>query len=166
MISAAGIKDQELAIIAEGPGVNHPSVARGCDLAAWPGGDGKALLGAADAVRSAKIADFDPIHRQRQHSLGGCEGNRRAQPPGIPERGEVGPAFAPVLVTGPGRRACRPGRGIETLAELDDKLIEALGLAAELRGTRALLAERLLRLRLPPLTRIDHQRQPLPVVGD
>ena len=39
MISAAGIKDQELAIIAERTRVNHPSVAGGGDLAAGAGAD-------------------------------------------------------------------------------------------------------------------------------
>src|SRR5262252_4327024 len=39
MISAAGIKDQELAIIAERTRINHPSVAGGGDLAAGAGAD-------------------------------------------------------------------------------------------------------------------------------
>ena len=63
MISAAGIKDQELAIITEGAGIDHPSVARSCDLAAGPGGNGYALFRAPEPVRGAEFPDSGAIHR-------------------------------------------------------------------------------------------------------
>ena len=63
MIPAAGIKDQELAIIAEGSGIHHPAITRSRDLAARPGGDREALFGASDAVRGAKFLDSHPIGR-------------------------------------------------------------------------------------------------------
>src|SRR5262245_65600496 len=57
MISAAGIKDQELAIIAEGAGVNHKSIARSRDLLPRAGGDRYTLFRPAEAVRGAKFLD-------------------------------------------------------------------------------------------------------------
>src|SRR5258707_14969179 len=78
MISAAGIKDQELAIIAEGAGVNHPSIARSRDLAARAGRDRYTLFGASEAVGGPKFPDSGAVDRQRQHSLGRSKGNGRA----------------------------------------------------------------------------------------
>jgi hypothetical protein len=63
MISAAGIKDQELAIIAEGAGVNHPSVARSRDLAARAGSDRYTLFGASEAVGGPKFLDSGAVDR-------------------------------------------------------------------------------------------------------
>ena len=40
MIAAAGIQDQELAVIAERPGINNPAIAGGGDLGAGAGRDG------------------------------------------------------------------------------------------------------------------------------
>ena len=65
MISAAGIKDQELAIIAERTRINHPSIARGRDLAARTGGYRYALFRAPEAVRGAKFLDSRAVGRQR-----------------------------------------------------------------------------------------------------
>src|SRR4029453_17188329 len=92
MISAAGIKDQELAIIAEGAGVNHPAIAGRRDLPPRAGGDRYTLFGPAEAVRSAKFLDSGAVDRQRQHSLGRSKGDGRAQPPRILERGDGRPA--------------------------------------------------------------------------
>src|SRR5258707_12862234 len=64
MISAAGIKDQELAIIAEGTRINHPSIARGRDLAARPGGHRYAFFRAPQAVGGAKFLDSRAVDRQ------------------------------------------------------------------------------------------------------
>ena len=70
MISAAGIKDQELAVIAERPGVNNPAITGSGDLPPGRAAIDSALFGAPDAVRSPEFPDFDAIDRQRQHSLG------------------------------------------------------------------------------------------------
>ncbi len=83
MIPAAGIQDQELAVSAEGPGINHPAVARSRDLGAGPGGDRQALFGAAEAVGGAEFPDSHAVDRQRQQALGGREGDRRGEPAGV-----------------------------------------------------------------------------------
>src|SRR6266542_5952674 len=147
MISAAGIKDQELAIIAERAGVNHPSIARSRDLAPRAGGDRYALFGAAEAVRGAKFPDSGAIDRQRQHSLGRSKGDGRAQPPRILERGKVRPPARglPVLARA-GRRPRGAGGSVETPFELDDQLIEIFRLTRQLRGALAFIAEGLFRL--------------------
>ena len=57
MISAAGIKDQDLAVIAEGTSINNPPIAWRRDLGAGPGGDGNALFGATEAVGNPEFPD-------------------------------------------------------------------------------------------------------------
>src|SRR5262247_4854724 len=148
MISTAGIKDHELAIIAEGAGVNHPSIARGRDLAPRAGGDRYTLFGPADAVRSAKFLDSGAVDRQRQHSLGRSKGDGRAQPPRILERGKVRSAARRLALLA--RAHGRPrgtGGSVETPFELDDQLIEIFRLTRQVRGALAFIAEGLLRLR-------------------
>src|SRR5262245_3518122 len=165
MISAAGIKDQELAIIAEGAGVNHPSIAWGRDLAPRAGGDRYALFGTAEAVRGAKFLDSGAVDRQRQHSLGRSKGDGRAQPPRILERGKVRPAARRLAVLARARgRPRRAGGGVETPFELDDQLIEVFRLTRQLRGALAFTAERLFRLRQAFLTLVDEQGQTLALV--
>ena len=83
MISAAGIKDQDLAVIAEGTGINHPAVTRRDDLGRGPGGNGKALFGAAEAVGSPEFLDPGAVNRKRQTSAGGGECDRRGEPAGV-----------------------------------------------------------------------------------
>ena len=63
MIPAAGVQDQELSVGSERTRVNDEPVARGCDLGAGPGRDGKALFGPSHAVRVAEIPDFNPVNR-------------------------------------------------------------------------------------------------------
>ena len=99
MIPAAGIKDQELAVIAEGSGINHPAVTRRRDLGGGPGGDGNALFGAAQAVGSPEFPDPGAVDRQRQAATGRGEGDRRRKPAGIVEGGQIDS-----VVLGLGRR--------------------------------------------------------------
>ena len=70
MISAAGIKYQDLAVIAEGSGINHPSVTRSGDRGTGPGRNGYAFFRAAGAVRSPEFLDPGAINRKRQLSTG------------------------------------------------------------------------------------------------
>src|SRR5262249_47627647 len=111
MISAAGIKDQELAIIAERTRINHPSVARGRDLAGRPGGDRYALFRATEAVGGAKFLDSRAVDRQRERAFGGSKSNRWGEPAGIIQRGEVGPAAGRLGLFARARRRAPHGRG-------------------------------------------------------
>src|SRR4029077_282106 len=63
MIPAPGIEDQELSVAAERPGVNNPSVTRGCDLGAGPACQRNAFFGATRAVGTAKIANLAAVYR-------------------------------------------------------------------------------------------------------
>src|SRR5262249_40432615 len=150
-----GIKDQELAVIAEGAGINHPTVARGGDLTAGPGRDRQPLFAPPDAVRSAKFPDFHATYGQRQHPLGGREADRRSEPAGVAQRRQARPAVASAVVSGARRRPRRSRGRVEGLLELDDKLIEVLGLAGQLRGALALVAELPFRLGLAFLPFLD-----------
>src|SRR3954469_25743495 len=89
MIAATGIKDQELAVIAERSSVDNPPIARGCDLGARPGGDREPLLGATDPIRGPIILDSHAVDRQRQKPLGGGKGNRRRKPAGVLQCGQT-----------------------------------------------------------------------------
>src|SRR6266853_5071724 len=91
MIAASGIEDQELAVITEGAGIDYPAVAGGGNLGPRPGRDGEALFGAADPVGTPEFLDSDAIDRQREQPLGGREGDRRREPPGVLEGGQIGP---------------------------------------------------------------------------
>src|SRR5262249_9268180 len=167
MISAAGIKDQELAIIAERTRINHPSVARGPDLAGRPGGDRYALFRATEAVGGAKFLDSRAVDRQRERAFGGSKSKRWGEPAGIIQRGEVGPPAGRLGLFARARgRARRTGGGIETLFELGDQLCEIFRLASQLRRALALLAQRLLRLGQPLLPLLDEHREALTFVGE
>ena len=76
MITATSIKDQELAIIAERPRINHPAVTRSCDLAAGAPREGEAFFRAAVPIGSPELLDSVPAHRKRQETFGRREGNR------------------------------------------------------------------------------------------
>src|SRR6185295_12705461 len=89
MISATGIKDQDLAVIAEGCRINHPSVTGRGDLGPRPGGDALALFGAPDPVWGAEFANPGAVDRQRQASAGCSEADGRGEPTRIVERGEI-----------------------------------------------------------------------------
>src|SRR5262249_38357967 len=139
MISAAGIKDQELAIIAEGAGVNYPPVARSRDLTARAGGDGYALFGTAKAVRGPKFLDSGAVDRQRQHSLGRSKGNGRAQPPRILECGEIGPTARRLTVLARARGRPRgAGGGGEAPVRLGDQPVRLFRPTPPLRAHPAL----------------------------
>src|ERR1700754_1535370 len=58
MIPAPGIEDQELSVAAERTGINNPAITRGCDLCTGARCQRNAFFCAADAVRSAKIANL------------------------------------------------------------------------------------------------------------
>src|SRR5580692_2562014 len=124
MIAAAGIEDQELAVIAERPGIDHPAVAGCGDLGARTGRHGETLFGASDAVRSAKLLDSDPVDRQRNPAFGGGEGDGRHQAAGIVEGGEIRTSFASLVLAG----APIAARGPRTLLELCNQVLEAVGL--------------------------------------
>src|ERR1700722_19459821 len=101
MIAAAGIEDQELAVITERPGIDHPAVAGGGDLGAWTGRHGDAFLGASDAVGSAKLLYSHAVDGERKPALGGREGDGRRQAAGIAQRGETRTSFTPLVLAGP-----------------------------------------------------------------
>src|ERR1700749_2597876 len=66
MIPATGVEDQELSVAAKRPGVNNPSITRGCYLGADPGCQGNAFFYAPCAVGTAKIANPGAVNRQRK----------------------------------------------------------------------------------------------------
>src|SRR5712692_4011602 len=159
MIPAARIKDQELAIIAEEPGINHPSITRSRDLGARPGGNRQALFGASEAVGGPKFPDSHPAGGQWQLALGRSERDRRGQTTGVAQRREVGPAIRRPAILG--RAGSRAGAGFETLFELGDQVLQIRGLSRELSRALALVGERLLGFPLPLLALVDQQRQAL-----
>src|ERR1700754_5335389 len=55
MIPATGFEDQELSVAAERAGIDHPAVARRCDLRTGLGCQRNALLDPADPVGTAKV---------------------------------------------------------------------------------------------------------------
>src|SRR5882757_4874851 len=144
MIAAAGIEDQELAVIAERAGVDHPAVARGGNLCARTGRHSETLFAAADAVRRTELLDSHAIDGHRQSALGGREGDGRHHAARIAEGGEIGASFAGFVLawasaaTGGARPRFEPG----------DQVLEAVSLVAELRGALTFLVERPLALDL------------------
>src|SRR5258708_21767013 len=135
MIAAAGIEDQELAVIAEHPRINHPAVARGGDLRARTGRDRKALFGASEPVRSAKFLDSHAIDRERQPALGGHEGDGRRQAARLAPQSRARTT---------GFVLARAAREAETLLELGDQVLEDVGLVRELSGELPLTRAHLL----------------------
>src|SRR5262249_13192413 len=165
MISAAGIKDQELAIIAEGAGVNHPSIAWRRDLAPRPGGDGYALFGTPESARGPKFLVSAAVDRHRRHSLAPAKAMAGAQPTRFLRPCKFGPAARRLAVLARARGRSRgTGGGVETPFELDDQLIEIFRLTRQLRGALAFIAEGLFRLRQAFLTLVDEQGQTLALV--
>src|ERR1700753_4262081 len=63
MIPATGVEDQELSVAAKRPGVNNPSITRGCDLGPGPGRQRNALFYATRAIGTAKFANLDAVNR-------------------------------------------------------------------------------------------------------
>ena len=133
MISAAGIKDQDLAVIAEGCGINHPAVTRSRDLGTGPGGDGKALFGASQAVRSPEFPNPDAVNRKRQMSTRRGKSNRRRQPSGVLRAARsIRPSLAfprPRRAAGGARRAAC--RAVEALLDFADQIFEIVDLAGQ-----------------------------------
>src|SRR5262245_53538940 len=83
MISAPRIEDQELAVTAERPCINHPSITRCRDLRAGPGRDGKAFFGASDVVRAAEFSDSHPVDGQWKQTACRGKGDGRPDSSGI-----------------------------------------------------------------------------------
>ena len=63
MIPAADVKDQELAIRPERPGIDHPAVGRCRDLGARARSDGKPFFSTAVAIRGPEFLQFDAVNR-------------------------------------------------------------------------------------------------------
>src|SRR5208282_2178728 len=130
MIAAAGVQYQELPITAKWAGVNDPTVAWGGDLRPGAGGDGESLLGSAEAVGGAKLADSHAVHRQAQVPACGSERYRRGEAAGIVERGDVGSP----LLGGAGGDVSRAGGAVEARFELADQVLETVDLARQVGG--------------------------------
>src|SRR5581483_5848691 len=80
MIPAAGIKDQDLAVIAEGSRIDDPTVAWRRHLGTGPGCDCQPFFSSAELVRGAKFTDSDPADRKRQPAARLSKRNRRGKP--------------------------------------------------------------------------------------
>src|SRR3954470_16206197 len=89
MISATSVQDQELSVGSERPRIDNPAVGRRRHLGASPAGERNTLLGSAETVRHAEIANPDPAERQWYPPPGGSERNRRRKAARIVQRGEA-----------------------------------------------------------------------------
>src|SRR5262245_20346479 len=126
MIPATGIEDQELSVAAEGPSVNNPAIARGCDLATDLGGQRNAFFHATGAVGTAKIAKLGAINRVSEKPLGGGKGDRRALPGGVLESPQIRLAARGsrgALLDGGGGRF---GGAFQVLLHLGDQALQAV----------------------------------------
>ena len=85
-----------------------------------------------------KFSNFDAVDRQRQQSLGRRKGNRRRQPAGILECGEVRPAVGLLVVAGAGRGARPRGVRVEALFQLGDQILQIVRLPRQRGGALAL----------------------------
>ena len=90
------------------------------------------------AVPNSRI--LDSVHRQRQAAARRGERDRRGQPPGVVEGGNVRPAL---LGRARGEMGGAVG-AVEVGLELADEVLEAVDLAGEVGGALAFAIERLL----------------------
>src|SRR3984957_20559405 len=106
------------------------------------GCDGQSLLSSAAAVRGAELANPRPIDRQMQMPAIRRERNRRREPAGVLQSGQIGTRG--VFLDGAGVETGLPGRGVEPLLELADEVLEVVDLVGEVRGVLALRVKGLL----------------------
>src|SRR5579883_2085638 len=150
MIAAAGIKDQELAVIAERSRIDDPAVSGGGDLCAGPGCHCQAFLSAPETVRRAEFLNAYAIDRERQASFSGRKSNCGCQAPRIAQGSQIRTLWL-VIVAG------RP----RALLQLRDQIFEIIGLPGQLGRALMLLLERLLAIRQLLLALLGQEAQAL-----
>src|SRR5580693_3652844 len=132
MIPAASVEDQELPVTAKRSGVNNPAVAGGGNIRAGAGRDGEAFLGPTDPVRCAEFTDPYAIDRKMQMPACRRECNGRCHSAWVVECREVGPCR--ILFDGAGLQAGFAAGAVETLLQLADQVLQAVGLVGQVGG--------------------------------
>src|SRR5262249_15024650 len=152
MIPAPGIEDQELPVRTKWASIDDPSVAWRGHLRGGASGDRQPLFGAPQAIGCPEFANLDAAHGERERALGGGERDGRRQASRILEGGETGAHAA--FLGACGGIPCAS----QLLLELDDEILEAVGVARELGSALALRLQRLFRFNLFLLTLLDQER--------
>ena len=158
MIPAAGIKDQELAVIAEGSGVHHPAIARSRDLGAGRVASERPFSVPPRPSGAPNSRIFTPLTGNGSIPLADAKAIAGASRPGSFSAARSG--RCPALSVIAGRAAGAGGRrgAVESCSSLAIRSFRSFGLARQLRGALAFGGERLLGLGLLLLALLDQQR--------